>query len=143
MLNALSLALQLTSQSLIVGFRDTSSGVIIPPSIVISDLENINQDNTYEVMIRQQSVSPFQNSYSDERFGQPQHTGESGQRHPLISPVNESSSRHGGLLMQDQQQPMNVNSRHLSTAPVGVERASLNLIQFVQSLPTDQMFTRK
>jgi len=39
MLDALSFALQLSSFSQIVGFRDPKSGMIIPPSIVTSDPE--------------------------------------------------------------------------------------------------------
>lgn len=58
-LDALSYALQLSSFSQIVGFRDPHSGVIIPPSIVISDLDQINKNETYEVMIRQVSSQPF------------------------------------------------------------------------------------
>jgi len=41
MLDALSYALQLSSFSQIVGFRDPNSGLIIPPSIVCSDPEQI------------------------------------------------------------------------------------------------------
>lgn len=37
MLDALSYALQLSSFSQIVGFRDPNTGLIIPPSIVCSD----------------------------------------------------------------------------------------------------------
>jgi hypothetical protein len=52
LLDALSFALQLNSFSQIVGFRDPSSGMIIPPSIITSDPEQIIKDTTYEVMIR-------------------------------------------------------------------------------------------
>jgi len=52
MLDALTFALQLSSFSQIVGFRDPNTGIIIPPSIVTSDPEMIIKDVTYEVMIR-------------------------------------------------------------------------------------------
>jgi hypothetical protein len=62
LLDALSFALKLTSYNQIVGFRDPNSGVIIPPSIVISDPEQISKNETYEVMIRQITHQPFQSA---------------------------------------------------------------------------------
>lgn len=62
MLDALGFALQLSSFSQIVGFRDPSSGLIIPPSIVCSDPDQIQRNATYEVMIRQTASQPFQAS---------------------------------------------------------------------------------
>jgi hypothetical protein len=53
MLDALSYALQLSSYCQIVGFRDPKSGLIIPPSVVCSDPDQIIKNETYEVMIRQ------------------------------------------------------------------------------------------
>jgi peptide methionine sulfoxide reductase MsrB len=43
--------------------------VIIPPSIVISDLDQIIKDETYEVMIRQISTQPFQNTLVGDKIG--------------------------------------------------------------------------
>jgi hypothetical protein len=62
MLDALSFALQLSPFSQIVGFRDPSSGLIIPPSIVCGDPDQIIKSETYEVMIRQTGAQPFQAS---------------------------------------------------------------------------------
>ena len=52
MLDALGYALQLSAFSQIVGFRDPNTGMIIPPSIVCSDPDQIIKNETYEVMIR-------------------------------------------------------------------------------------------
>lgn len=62
MLDALSLALNLSSFSQIVGFRDPKSGLIIPPSIVCSEPDQIQKNEIYEVMIRQIASQPFQGS---------------------------------------------------------------------------------
>jgi hypothetical protein len=51
MLDALSNALQINSFSQIVGFVD-HTGLIIPPSVVCSDPDQIIKNETYEVMIR-------------------------------------------------------------------------------------------
>lgn len=52
MLDALSYALSLSSYSQIVGFRDPNTGMIIPPSVVCSDPQQIIKNEIYEVMIR-------------------------------------------------------------------------------------------
>lgn len=53
MLDALSYALQLSSYSQIVGFIDPKTRLIIPPSIVCSEPDQIQKNEIYEVMIRQ------------------------------------------------------------------------------------------
>lgn len=81
MLDALSYALQLSPFSQIVGFRDPNAGLIIPPSIVCSDPDQINNNETYEVMIRQIASQPFQSSLgglgANERGGAIQSTNQS------------------------------------------------------------------
>ena len=62
MLDALSLAHQITPFSQIVGFRDPSTGLIVPPSLVCQDPDQINKGETYEVMIRQASSQQFQST---------------------------------------------------------------------------------
>lgn len=52
MLDALSCALQLSSFNQVVGFRDPNTGMIIPPSIVCSEPDQIIKNETYEVLIR-------------------------------------------------------------------------------------------
>lgn len=52
MLDALSLAHQINPYSQIVGFRDPATGLIIPPSVVCQDPDQITKSETYEVMIR-------------------------------------------------------------------------------------------
>jgi hypothetical protein len=52
MLDALSHAHQINPYSQIVGFRDPATGLIIPPSVVCQDPDQITKSATYEVMIR-------------------------------------------------------------------------------------------
>ena len=53
LLDALSYALQLANHQQIVGFRDPKSGMIIPPSIICSDPDQIIKNEVYEVLIKQ------------------------------------------------------------------------------------------
>jgi len=52
LLDAISFSFQLSSLSQIVGFRDPTSGVIIPPSIMCNDPESLIKNETYDLMIR-------------------------------------------------------------------------------------------
>lgn len=61
MLDAFSYVLQLPPNSQIVGFRDPSTSLIIPPSILCSDPNKINLNEVYEILIRQIPQSLTQN----------------------------------------------------------------------------------
>ena len=52
MLDALSLAHQIPPHNQIVGFRDPMTGLIVPPSVVCQDPDQITKSETYDVMIR-------------------------------------------------------------------------------------------
>jgi hypothetical protein len=62
LLDALTYTFMLPSNSQIVSFRDPNSGIIIPPSVICSEPEQIIKNEVYEVMIRQVSVQQFQSS---------------------------------------------------------------------------------
>ena len=53
LLDALSYALQLTNHQQIVGFRDPKTGMIIPPSIICADPDQIIKNEVYECLIKQ------------------------------------------------------------------------------------------
>jgi hypothetical protein len=134
-LDALSYALQLSSFSQIVGFRDPHTGVIIPPSIVISDLDQINKNETYEVMIRQVSSQPFQSADKGQfeethasfnaRVGNMQQViGQPSMTNDGFQGINQNEQMQSDSKMQRDPRGRQQHSRQPSTAPAGVHRES-------------------
>lgn len=67
MLEALANALSLSPFCQIVGFKDPVTGMIIPPSIVCSDPDQIIKNQAYNVLVRKSSQPPFQGSLGGDR----------------------------------------------------------------------------
>jgi hypothetical protein len=69
LIDALFFALQIAPYSQIVGFREPTSGIIIPPSVVCSDPDQIIKNEVYEVMIQQLPSQQFHGSLGGPSHG--------------------------------------------------------------------------
>ena len=69
LLDAASMALQLQPYSTIVGFRE-STGLVVTPSVLCGSPEQLNLEQTFEVMTRQMSQQPFMRTAGSPRGNQ-------------------------------------------------------------------------